>query len=346
MVPEGWKKTNFKGCIEYIHSGKSVNSFEVPAESHEFGILKTSCVYSGQFNPFENKRVVDHEKKLLKCPAIAGNIIVSRMNTATLVGASGYIEIDWPNLFFPDRLWSITTKKNVLSRWLYYVISSPKNRKRLSDISSGTSASMKNISQESFLGIPLYLPPFKEQQKIAQILLTWDRAIATTEELLANSQQQKMAVMQQLLTGKRRFPGFSEIWEENALGNLTCIYDGTHLTPNYVDTGVPFYSVEHVTADDFTKTKFISKEVFERENKRVSLEKGDILMTKIGDIGTAKYIGWNVAASFYVSLALIKRSEKFVANIFLNLSEASFFNANCGDIRYMSHFQRKSIWVK
>ena len=95
------------------------------------------------------------------------------------------------------------------------------------------------------------------------------------------------------------------------LGKITKYYDGTHQTPNYVSEGIPFYSVEHVTANQFEKTKFISKKVFDKENKRVRLEKGDILMTRIGNVGKARYIDWDVKASFYVSLALIKQNSSF-----------------------------------
>lgn len=106
-----------------------------------------------------------------------------------------------------------------------------------------------------------------------------------------------------------RFPEFIDEWETRKLGNLCKVYDGTHQTPNYVESGIPFYSVEHVTSNNFDKTKYISEEVYNKEIKRVKLEKGDILMTRIGDIGTSKYIDWEVKASFYVSLALIKQSE-------------------------------------
>ena len=107
-----------------------------------------------------------------------------------------------------------------------------------------------------------------------------------------------------------RFHDFTESWVTCDLGSLTKIYDGTHQTPKYVKSGVPFYSVEHVTADQFDKTKFISETVFENESKRANVEKGDILMTRIGSIGVSKYIDWEVRASFYVSLALIKKSNK------------------------------------
>ncbi|MCU5786922.1 type I restriction-modification system subunit S [Alcanivorax marinus] len=59
-----------------------------------------------------------------------------------------------------------------------------------------------------------------EQQKIAKILSTWDEAIATTEQLLANSEQQKKALMQQLLTGKKRLPGFEGGWLSAKVGDV------------------------------------------------------------------------------------------------------------------------------
>ncbi len=126
------------------------------------------------------------------------------------------------------------------------------------------------------------------------------------------------------LVPKLRFEDFEGEWEEKRLGEVSKIYDGTHQTPKYVDKGIPFYSVEHITANQFKKTKYITNEVFEKENKRVKLEKGDVLMTRIGDIGTSRLIDWNVSASFYVSLALIKST--IVNTSYLNqYITASFF---------------------
>lgn len=116
---------------------------------------------------------------------------------------------------------------------------------------------------------------------------------------------------------KLRFSGFSGEWSDNKLMSFSRIYDGTHQTPTYVKEGVPFYSVEHLTANDFSKTKFVAKSVFDKENQKVKIEKNDILMTRIGDIGTARYIDWDVNASFYVSLALIKPSKE-IDSLFLS----------------------------
>lgn len=71
------------------------------------------------------------------------------------------------------------------------------------------------------------LPPLPEQKKIAQILSTWDQAITTTEHLIDLARQQKKALMQQLLTGKKRFPGFEGEWKDELLGNIAKITTGS-----------------------------------------------------------------------------------------------------------------------
>ena len=95
-------------------------------------------------------------------------------------------------------------------------------------------------------------------------------------------------------------------WEVRPLGEISAIHDGTHQTPRYVHSGVPFYSVEHVTSGNFRDTKFISFEEHRFLTRSYKIERGDILMTRIGSIGECKFVDWDVDASFYVSLALLK----------------------------------------
>ena len=97
-----------------------------------------------------------------------------------------------------------------------------------------------------------------------------------------------------------------EEWAVRQLGDCVNVYDGTHQTPNYVPVGIPFYSVENVTANNFSHTKHISPNEHKILTSRYKIQKGDILMTRIGSIGVCKYVDWDVDASFYVSLALLK----------------------------------------
>ncbi len=106
-----------------------------------------------------------------------------------------------------------------------------------------------------------------------------------------------------------------EDWEVSNLREVSIsISDGTHYTPKYVEEGIPFYSVENVTTDDFKNTKFISKNEHNKLIKRCNPEKGDILLTRIGTLGQTKLIDWDINASIYVSLALIKTNEKIDNN--------------------------------
>ncbi|MEX9884431.1 restriction endonuclease subunit S, partial [Providencia rettgeri] len=87
------------------------------------------------------------------------------------------------------------------------------------------SGGQENLSGGIVKSIKVPVPPLPEQKKIAKILSTWDKAISTTEKLIATSQQQKKALMQQLLTGKKRLvnpetgKAFEGEWEEVPLSN-------------------------------------------------------------------------------------------------------------------------------
>lgn len=89
-----------------------------------------------------------------------------------------------------------------------------------------TGSAQPKLNKKSCEKIPVLLPPLPEQKKIARILSTWDKAIETVDKLIENSQQQKKALMQQLLTGKKRLPGFSGEWKEGTLSKMASITMG------------------------------------------------------------------------------------------------------------------------
>lgn len=86
--------------------------------------------------------------------------------------------------------------------------------------SYGVTDFRKRLYWDSFAPISCTLPPIEEQRKIAAILTTQDRVIELKEKRLAEKQRQKKYLMQQLLTGKKRLPGFSGAWKTDCLGKL------------------------------------------------------------------------------------------------------------------------------
>jgi len=120
------------------------------------------------------------------------------------------------------------------TKFVYYKLASTPILNRINSLSKGST--FKEISLEELRKVKLPLPPLKEQCKIAKILSTWDKAIGTTERLIDNNKQQKKALMQQLLTGKKRLFGFESEWKEVQLGGIgKCITGLTYSPSDIVD---------------------------------------------------------------------------------------------------------------
>jgi type I restriction enzyme S subunit len=227
-----------------------------------------------------------------------------------LVGASAYIEEDYTDLFLPDKLWQTIPKPDTNMKWLSYFLSSEHARYTLSKLATGTSGSMKNITKGELLGLKVEIPPFDEQCKIAKILATWNKAISTTECLIANSKQQKKSLMQQLLTGKKRLfddsgKPFEGEWEQLEFGECISHVGGTPLEKYVKDEAKHhFISIGNYS----TEGKYIDKgQRVELNDKTMSrlLNKNDLVMvlndkTKSGDI-----IG---------STILIDEDDKYIYN--------------------------------
>lgn len=169
-IPAHWEVAPMWTAIHKLESGVSVNAMDVPAENDQLGVLKTSAVYSGVFDPNENKTVYDDfEAERLSCPVRRGEIIISRMNTPDLVGASGLVVDDHPNLFLPDRLWQTKfgPTSKAIPTYIYLFLNSRLFRAIIASRATGTSGSMQNISQNDLLKIKVAIPPKDEQKTIA-----------------------------------------------------------------------------------------------------------------------------------------------------------------------------------
>ena len=108
--------------------------------------------------------------------------------------------------------WQCDNENSVSSWFLYYWLQQVKSEIERQAVGS----TIKTIGLPYFKKIKFPHPKYPEQQRIAGLISTWSRAIKVTEKLIISSQLQKKALMQQLLTGKRRLPGFaksSELYE-------------------------------------------------------------------------------------------------------------------------------------
>lgn len=161
--------------------------------------------------------------------------------------------------------------------------------------------------------INLRVPIPEEQQKIGTIFKQLDDTITLHQRKLDQLKELKKAYLQLMFPKKDetvprvRFADFEDDWQLCKLGDVVEIFDGTHQTPRYTDSGVKFVSVENIATLE-TK-KYITHEAYEKEYSKKRAKKGDILMTRIGDIGTMKVIETDEPLAYYVTLALLKAKE-------------------------------------
>ncbi len=132
-------------------------------------------------------------------------------------GASGLAS--YPALVSPAYV-VLKPTPEIDSQYAAYLFKSSRMIYFLWAYSYGLTSDRLRLYFDDFSLIPVNLPPIEEQRRIAEILGTWDRAIETTEKLIAASEAQKKALMQQLLTGQKRLPGFDGDWRETRLGEV------------------------------------------------------------------------------------------------------------------------------
>ena len=176
-----------------------------------------------------------------------------------------------------------------------------------------------SLSKKTINSVKVDVPDFEEQKKIGSLFKKIDADISLHQQELTTLKQTKQGFLQKMFPkeGEKvpevRFPGFTDDWEQRKLADLAEYYDGTHQTPKYTKSGVPFVSVENINNIKRTD-KYISEEDFENQFK-IKPQKDDILMTRItaGVIGDTTIVPDNNPLAYYVSLALI-RPKKIMAS--------------------------------
>ena len=168
------------------------------------------------------------------------------------------------------------------------------------------------VNAQEYANFALSVPCLAEQKKIGAYFTNLDNLITLHQRECDALQKFKKSMLQKMFpqngesVPEIRFAGFTDAWEQRKLGDIVTVYDGVHQTPNYQTSGVMFLSVENIAT--LKSNKFISFEDFKRDYK-VYPQRNDILMTRIGDVGTTNVVTDNDVKAYYVSLALLKYKE-------------------------------------
>src|SRR5690606_3748360 len=294
----------------------------------EIGVLKTSCVYRGWFEPVENKAVVPEEYERVGCPVTAGTLIVSRMNTPDLVGAAGMVGESNPGLFLPDRLWQVHFA-DAHAAFIHYWTHSPLYRAQVQQVCAGASSSMQNLAQDQFRAFTLALPPALEQTAIAAFLdretAKIDALIAEQQNLIALLKEKRQALISHAVTkglnpnapmkdsGVEWLGEVPAHWEIKRLKHVSpFITVGIVVNPsNYVSNdGLPFLYGGDVYEGviDFANARRISPADSEA-NAKTLLRSGDLVTVRVGAPGVTAVVPEECEGGNCASVMLIRQGE-------------------------------------
>ncbi len=181
-------------------------------------------------------------------------------------------------------------KGKVESRFMSYYLNSKPGRARLRLIETGTT--MKHLNVGDMLHFLVPVPPtLADQEAIAEALGDADALIESLTALVAKKRHLKQAAMQQLLTGKKRLPGFEGEWELKRIGNLGSTYGGlTGKTKSHFGHGsaryIPFMNIMSNVVIDPTDLDRVDVDASESQNP---VEPGDLFFN--GSSETPEEVG-------------------------------------------------------
>lgn len=209
MLPEGWEKAKLEEKLAVLKDG---THFSPQSKSGPFMYLTSKNIRFGNLN-LDNVTFIseeDHRKIYKGSPVKYGDVLLTKDGANT--GNAAINSLDFEFSLLSSVAYLRGKSELLLNNYLLHLLLSPIGQSKIKSEMAGqaiTRLTLKKIGSLTFV-----FPPLPEQKKIAQILSTWDNAISATERLLENSQQRKKALMQQLLTGKQRLPGFEGEWRE------------------------------------------------------------------------------------------------------------------------------------
>ncbi|MCQ7060735.1 restriction endonuclease subunit S [Escherichia coli] len=241
MVPKGWSESYLGEVVTY-KKGYAFNSSLYAEEG--IRIVRISDTTRDSIHSDNPVFIAGGNVEGLEQYSLFENdIILSTVGSRphlldSMVGKAVKVPRSAHNSLLNQNLVKLIPKKTkITNEYLFSMLKKKEFIQFISNLVRGN-ANQVSITLADLFKYKFILPSLPEQKKIAQILSTWDKAISVTEKLLANSQQQKKALMQQLLTGKKRLLDengvrFSGEWKQDVnLGSIINISKGVQINKN------------------------------------------------------------------------------------------------------------------
>ena len=223
-IPEEWKVFNLEELGEFS-KGKGIAKKDIlENDSEGYPSIRYAEIYTS-YNYYTHslKTKVNGESVKNSNPITYGDILFAGSGE-TLEDIGKSIAYLGNEVAYAGGDIIILKQNSQHSQYLGYLLNNDIVRNQLFKLGQGHS--VVHIYSSGLKKVKILLPPLPEQQKIAKVLSTWDKAIALQEQLITQKQALKKGLMQDLLTGKKRFPGFEEEWEEVRIKEIANTFSG------------------------------------------------------------------------------------------------------------------------
>ena len=221
VIPKEWEVKRLGDICDYVdYRGKSPQKsskgiFLITAKNIREGYIDYEV--SQEFIPID-----EFEEAMRRGKALIGDVLI------TTEAPLGHVaQIDKPNIALAQRVIKYRAKSGLLNTYLKHFLMSEKFQTLLKANATGSTA--LGIKGSRLHQLPIILPCVDEQKQILLILNLWDTAIEKQSELIEKLKLRKRALMQQLLTGKKRLPEFSGEWKRIKAGE---IFEGSSIRGN------------------------------------------------------------------------------------------------------------------
>lgn len=305
VIPNDWDVVPLGRLItsvEYGSSAKSSLNGSVP-------VLRMGNLQNGKID-WSDLVYTNDAREIEKYSLRTGDVLFNRTNTIDLVGKTSIYLGEQPAVFAGYLIRVNVNKEQLDSHYLNYTLNTEVAKKYGLKILS-VAVGQANINGQKLKTYPVPLPPtHTEQSAIATALGDIDNLLGALAALIEKKRAIKQGTMQELLTGNRRLPGFFGAWEVKALSQLleSPVTDGPHLTPRFLDRGVPFLSVNNLIDGkiDWSDLRYVSEMDHQEFSKKCRPQMGDILFGKAASVGKVAFVETRLEFNIWSPIALIR----------------------------------------
>lgn len=296
-LPPNWSRVTLGEVIAGFEAGRNLRAASSPASGTEFGVLKISAVSWGKFQPEENKALLVGDRPMPRELVRKGDLLISRANTTELVGAAVFVDRNYDHLMLPDKILRVKYKEHLVDpRYLLYALRTKEARKHIEEQATGTSDSMRNLSQPKLSAVPIPLAPLAEQKRIAckldRLLAAIDTCKARLDAIPLILKQFRQSVLAAATSGElteewRAARGLQMTWQNVRLNEIAAIQGGITKDSKkqlHTDREVPYLRVANVQRGHLDLSEIKTIRVPKERLANLMLEPGDVLFTEGGDI--------------------------------------------------------------